>query len=161
MFFILSNEEPVCPICGGKLEKNGWVKRVHKKEGGICEWYVVEVRRCTEEKCGKCHRLLPDILVPYKHYDAGLIEAVIDGAVDENTCGLEDGPSPITMKRWRFWGERLETEAEGKLRSAAYRILDLPDEFLGTGISLLRQLKERLVEGWLSVTMRVIYNTGG
>lgn len=135
--------------------------RIHKKEGGQEEWYKIEVRKCTVKSCRKSHRLLPDKSIPYKHYDADLIEAVIDGQAGEEDPTLEEGPSPSTMKRWREWGKRLETEAEGKLRSAAYRILDLTERFLGSRDSLLQGLKERLVEGWLPATMRVIYNTGG
>lgn len=151
----------MCPVCGSKLEKKGWVDRIHKKEGGRKEWYKIEVRKCIKESCGKSHRLLPDKSVPYKHYDADLIEAVIDGLAGEEDPALEEGPSPCTMKRWKEWGKRLETEAEGKLRSAAYRILDLTEKFLGSRESLLQGLKERLVEGWLPTTLRVIYNTSG
>lgn len=150
----------MCPVCGSKLEKKGWVDRIHKKEGGRKEWYKIEVRKCTKESCGKSHRLLPDKSVPYKHYDADLIEAIIDGLAGEEDPALEEGPSPCTMKRWKEWGKRLETEAEGKLRSAAYRILDLSNEFLGTGESLLEALKERLSYGWLSLAVRVYINTG-
>lgn len=122
---------------------------------------MIEVRKCVDESCGKCHRLLPDEMVPYKHYEADLIEAVIDGLAGEEDPALADGPCPLTIRRWKEWGRQIETEAEGKLRSAAYRILDLSEEFLRSGSSLLLALKERLVEGWLPVTLRVLYNTGG
>ena len=100
-------------------------------------------------------------MVPHRHYEADLIETVIDGLAGEEDIALADGPSPITVKRWKEWGRQLATEAEGKLRSAAYRILDLSEQFLRSGSSLLEELKERLTEGWLPVTLRVIYNTGG
>ena len=159
-FFVRSNEEPCCPVCGGKLKKKGWVSRICRKEDGSEETYKIENRKCKNKSCRKSHRLLPDILLPYKHYEADLIEAVIDGLVGEDDPGLEDGPSESTVKRWREWGRRLAIEAEGKIRSAAYRILDLPEEFLGSRGSLLEKIKERLVQGWLPVTMRIIYNTG-
>ena len=161
MFFVRSNEEHVCPVCGGKLEKKGWKDRICKKGDGTEDTYKVENRKCRKKSCGKNHRLLPDILLPHKHYEADLVEAVIDGEASEEDFQLENGPSESTIKRWREWGRDLTTEAEGKIRSAAYRILDLPEEFLGSRKSLLQGLKERLVQGWLAAAMRVIYNAGG
>ena len=150
----------MCPVCGGKLEKKGWVTRIEKKAGGGRETLLIEIRKCTNESCRKCHRLLPDELLPYKHYDAELIEAVIDGVASEEDEALEEGPSPVTMKRWQEWWERLRAEAEGRIRSAAYRILDLSEQFLGSRESLLERIKERIVEGWLAATMKVMCNSG-
>ena len=86
---------------------------------------------------------------------------MIDGVVGEDDEALEEGPSPETMKRWRGWWERLKAEAEGRIRSAAYRILDLSEEFLGSRDSLLARIKERLVEGWLAATIKIVCNSGG
>ena len=159
-FFVRSNEEHVCPVCGGKLEKKGWVSRTCRKEDGSGETYKIENRKCRNKSCRKNHRLLPDILLPNKHYEADLIEAVIDGLAGEEDPRLEDGPSDSTIRRWREWGKNFAEEAEGKIRSAAYRILDLTEEFLGSRESLPGMIKERLVQGWLPVAMRVLYNTG-
>ena len=79
----------------------------------------------------------------------------------EEDEALEEGPSPETMKRWLAWWEKLKTEAEGRIRSAAYRILDLSDVFLGSRDSLLGKIKERLVEGWLAATIKIMCNSGG
>lgn len=156
----MSNEDPVCPVCGSKLEKKEWVKRIRRKNGGESEWLMIECRRCTGESCGKSHRLLPDCSVPHKHYEAELIEDVIDGVIAEEDIKT-DYPADITLQRWRRWAKQFLTDAEGKLRSAAYRILDLDDTFLGSRESLLESLKERLNNGWLSAVIRIMYNTGG
>ena len=136
------------------------MKRVRKEIGGNSKWMLIERRQCTTASCRKTHRLLPDISVPYKHYEAGVIEDVIDGTIDEEALCEETYPSDSTLQRWRRWAEQFLKDAEGKLRSAAYRILELSDEFLGTGESLLERLKERLSYGWLSVAIRIYINSG-
>lgn len=93
---------------------------------------LIERRKCTNKSCHKTHRLLPDISLPYKHYDAGVIEDVIDGTIDEEALSEEYNPSESTLQRWRKWAERLMKDLEGHMRSAAYRILEMTEEFLNT-----------------------------
>ena len=121
---------------------------------------LLERRKCTNKSCHKTHRLLPDISLPYKHYDAGVIEDVIDGTIDEEALSEEYNPSESTLQRWRKWAERLMKDLEGHMRSAAYRILEMTEEFLNTRVSLLEGLRERLNYGWLSAAMRIYINTG-
>ena len=137
------------------------MKRVSKEIGGNNRWMLIERRQCTNESCHKTHRLLPDICIPYKHYEAGIIEDVIDGTLDEDALCEENYPCGSTLGRWRAWAKKFLQNAEGQIRSAAYRILDLSDEFLRTGRSLLEELKERLDYGWLSAAIRIHINTGG
>jgi hypothetical protein len=161
-FWIRSNEEPVCPDCGGKLEKKDWVKRIKKNAGGQTEKRMIERRRCTNPNCRKCHRLLPDDQVPFKHYDVGLIERIIDDDLtEEEALAAEDRPCDDTKTRWRAWAVQLVKNAEGQIRSSAHRILDLSDQFLGSRESLLEKIKERIPRGWLGVVLRVMINTGG
>lgn len=119
---------------------------------------MIECRRCTGGNCGRSHRLLPDCSVPYKHYEAELIEDVVDGVITEEDI-QEDYPADITLQRWRQWAKQFLTETEGRLRSAGYRILDLSETFLGSRESLLDRLKERLENGWLSIAIRIMYST--
>lgn len=158
---VTSNEDPVCPVCGSRLKKKDWVNRVNEKIGGKKDWLRIERRKCTNKSCGKTHRLLPDICIPYKHYDAGVIEDVIDGTLNEEALCEETYPCESTLQRWRAWGKEFLRNAEGQIRSAAYRILDLPEEFLWSGRSLLEELKERLNYGWLAAAVRIYINTGG
>ena len=108
-------------MCGGRLKKKDWVERIAKKIGGDEEWMLIERRKCTNESCRKTHRLLPDISIPYKQYEAGAIEDVIDGTLDEEALSEETNPCESTMERWRAWGEAFLRNAEGKIRSAASR----------------------------------------
>jgi hypothetical protein len=136
------------------------VRRISRKIGGENDWMLIERRKCTNKSCHKTHRLLPDISLPYKHYDAGVIEDVIDGTIDEEALSEEYNPSESTLQRWRKWAERLMKDLEGHMRSAAYRILEMTEEFLNTRVSLLEGLRERLNYGWLSAAMRIYINTG-
>lgn len=122
---------------------------------------MIERRTCSNKSCGRCHRLLPDMLVPYKQYEAQLIEDVIEGVLSEDDIPIEVFPCEATIERWRKWASQLIHDAEGQIRSAAYRILDLSEEFLGSTESLLERMKERITCGWLAVTLRLMINTGG
>jgi hypothetical protein len=137
------------------------VNRINEKIGGKKDWLRIERRKCTNESCGKTHRLLPDICIPYKHYDVGVIEDVIDGTLNEDALCEEAYPCESTLQRWRAWGSEFLRNAEGQIRSAGYRILDLPEEFLWSGRSLLEELRERLNYGWLSAAIRIYINPGG
>ena len=155
---IVCNEEVRCPVCGAELNKKDHVLRVFKKAGGSKEWYRIERRKC--KCCGKTHRLLPDMWAPYKHYGAELIEDVIDEAVSEEDVATEDYPCEATMKRWCQWFEDIKENAEGYLRSAGYKVLDLSDEFLKSQVSLLEGLRDKLYRGWLRLTLRIMCNAG-
>lgn len=123
---------------------------------------LVERRQCMNEECGKTHRLLPGFnVLPYKHYDAGLIEEVVEGTSDEEALLEKDYPSESTLKRWKAWAEELLRNVEGQLRSTAYRVYDLSYEFLKSERSLLEELKERIDFRWLTAVIRIYIDTGG
>lgn len=137
------------------------MKRISEKVGGKKDWLLIERRKCTNESCRKTHRLLPDICIPYKHYEAGTVEDVIDGTLNEDALCEEKYPCESTLGRWRAWAKQFLQNAEGQIRSAAHRILDLAETFLWSGGSLLEELRERLNYGWLSAVIRIHINTGG
>lgn len=134
---------------------------MHKIAGGDKEWYLIRRLKCSNEKCGRLHNELPDCICPYKHYDAGLIEDVVDGVVSEEDTETEDYPCEGTMKHWRWWMLMNEKNMEGQIRLAVHQYLDLNEKFLGFADSLLERLKERISPGWLKAAGRVIYNSGG
>lgn len=69
--------------------------RHYRDEEGEKIWFRIRRLRCKE--CGKLHRELPDILLPYKHYRCEIIEETLDGK--EET----PGPDARTHHRWRDW----------------------------------------------------------
>lgn len=157
-----SKEDPVCPKCGAKLIYRDRKRRIHRVEGGEKQWFLIRRLECPDENC-PCglHNELPDRLLPFKHYDSGIIEDVIDGAVTSDDIETEDYPCEDTMKNWKMWWRRNIVNAEGHIRSAVHSLLGFGFRFLGSGDSLLENLKERLIHGWLMTAIRFIYNSGG
>ena len=136
------------------------MRRQIRFPGGKQEWRYIEVRRCP--KCGSCDRLLPDDQVPFKHYSEETIRKVIDDALTEDEeLEYEDYPCEATKQRWKDWWDKLMLNAEGQIRSAAYRIMEMPTQFLTALNSLLEMIKEQIKEGWLAVILRLMINTGG
>ena len=161
IFLITSKEDCRCPCCGSGLKYRDQRLRIHKAAGGKKEWYLIRRLKCTNGKCRKLHNELPDCICPYKHYDAGLIEDVVDGVVSEGDRETEDYPCEGTMNHWRWWARMNAANMEGQMKSAADRFLELTDAFLRATDSLLEGLKERISPGWLKAAMRFIYNAGG
>ena len=138
------------------------MKRGKKEAGGHKRIRYIERRVCME--CGESHRLLPDDQVPFKHYSAEVIEKVVDDEyqfTEEEELEYETYPCEATMGRWREWAAQLLKNAEGGLRSAAHRVLDLSDEFLGSTESLLKGIKRFAPSGWLTFVIRVMTEAGG
>lgn len=161
IFLITSKEESICPYCGGRLKPRDYRKRVHKVAGGEKEWYRIRRLKCTDDKCGRLHNELPDSMYPYKHYDCGLIEDVVEGVLSEEDLETEDYPCEGTIKHWKWWLEMNKENIEGQIRSAAHHFLDYEEEFLKSRESLLEGLRERISPGWLKAAAAFIYNSGG
>lgn len=161
IFLITSKEECICPYCGSPLNYRDCRLRVHKTAGGRKEWYLIRRLKCTNDKCGRLHNELPDCLCPYKHYDAGLIEDVVDGVISGDDLETEDFPCEGTIKHWKWWMGMNEKNMEGQIRLAAHRFLDFGQGFLKSAGSLLEKLKKRISPGWLKAAARFIYNSGG
>lgn len=118
--------------------------------------------RCTNKECHRLHNALPDLLLPYKHYERELIEDVIEGVVYEEDPRRDASyPCETTMQRWRRWASDNAAAMEGQMRSAGMRFLDLTDEFLRSSESLLEGLKTKISPGWLAAVIRIVYNSGG
>lgn len=160
-FLITSKEECICPYCGCRLKYRDCRLRIHKTAGGRKEWYRIRRLKCTNDKCGRLHNELPDRLCPYKHYDAGLIEDVVDGVISGDDLETEDYPCEGTIKHWKWWMGMNEKNIEGQIRSAAHRFLDFEQGFLKSADSLLEKLKEKISPGWLKVAAQFLYNSGG
>lgn len=134
---------------------------MHRVAGGGKEWYRIRRLKCIDEQCGKLHNELPDCMCPYKHYDAGLIEDVVEGVVSGDDLETENYPCEVTMRHWKWWIKMNERNIEGQIRSAAHRFFDFDNRFLKSTDSLLDELKKRISPGWLKAVVRFIYNSGG
>lgn len=161
-FFVISRDEPVCPICGSPLRLRDHKKRIWRKDGGDTQWVAIGRYRCTNNECHRLHNALPDFLLPFKHYDRELVEDVIEGIVYEDDPWRDTAyPCESTMQRWRKWAAENAAAMEGQIRSAGMRFLDLKDEFLKSAESLLEELKKKISPGWLAAVVKIVYNSGG
>lgn len=129
MFLVKSSENiPPCPCCNGSLKYRDSKKRIRKHEGGDKDYILIRRFRCTE--CNRYHNELPDILLPYKHYEAEVISGVIDEMVQPTDLDSEDYPCISTMMYWLLWFQKNLSNIEGYLKSIGYRFLNLGNDFL-------------------------------
>ncbi len=121
---------------------------------------MIERRVCVS--CGRSHRLLPDDQIPHKHYATEVIEKVVDDELtEEEVREYEDYPAENTRAYWREWAVWFKEYAEGHIRSAMHRIKDASYSFLASKASLLKEIKNRIQRGWLSVITGLVVNTDG
>lgn len=163
MVCISREAEAKCPICGSLLCPHDSRKRRLKKYGGVCTYIRIRRLKCLE--CGKLHNELPDILVPYKHYAAEVIENVVDEIVTSDDLITEDCPCEETMRRWRRWirrnisyiNEYLDKAAKGRYSRIYLKFLS----YIKDGsFSRLEDIR-KCGAGWLSATMGILYCSGG
>lgn len=90
----------ICPICGGYAKRYDNVIRSIKKKGGVTECVKIQRVKCSQ--CSSIRRILPENILPYKHYERDIVEGVLEGWITSDTLGYEDYPCEMTMKRWRM-----------------------------------------------------------
>lgn len=95
----MTQEVFVCPNCGGEIKYYDHVKRMYKEKYGQKKYLYLARYRC--KGCHAIHRILPDNLLPYKHYSADVIFGVVNGFITNTTIGFEDYPCDWTMKNWK------------------------------------------------------------
>lgn len=87
-----------CEKCGGEMKYRDRVKRYVRTAFG--KRYVIFVPRYTCPRCGTVRREIPEMLLPYRHYEKRIIFGVVDGTITVCSDGFEDYPCEMTMKRW-------------------------------------------------------------
>ena len=90
---------PKCPVCNKTLVYKDTKKRKIFDYGR--EFQEIKIRRLKCETCNKIHSELPKEIYPRKHYRKSVIKDVLEYWIDYDDPIAEDGPSNITMKRWR------------------------------------------------------------
>ena len=157
-FTITSKEEPRCPYCGALLEFEDHVRRHRKLAGGEKEWFWIERRSCPA--CWCLHRVLPDFLAPYKHYDIGIITGVLNGEITSDLLAFEDYPCERTMERWQDWMILNLIFINAYLKSVGIRLFAFGIALAYAAADLVEELNGRTPHGWLKTIIRAIYNTG-
>lgn len=144
----------------GNLIFRDYCKRIIRYEDGTHEWIQIPRHRCNNPKCKRIHRMLPDFLVPYKHYNEETISGVLDGIVNPDDEDSEIYPSEKTMLRWHHWFILNQFNMEGHMKSIGYRLLGFKEELLRSSSSLLGHIRSSLPDVWLRIILRYLYNSG-
>lgn len=93
------DDSMVCPTCNqNKMKYYDKVKRIVRSKNSTAKWIAVPRYKCTG--CGSYHRKLPDFILPFKQYEADIIQGVREQLITPCTYGYEDYPCEMTMKRW-------------------------------------------------------------
>ena len=154
-----STEKCLCTKCmKGVLECRSHVRRhIRKEDSGEKIWYWIPLGKCDNRNCGSMCRLLPDFMVPYKHYEAEAVSDVLDEVITEESP--IDCPSIQTMRLWKAWLYFNKARIEGLFRGIGYRVLGFSEELMFDTGCLLDQLR-RNADHWLKITIRFVYNSG-
>lgn len=120
VFFVRSAEIVPCPFCGAPLVVVGSRPRSWYQSSGERAKLIIRRLRC--ELCARIHHELPDLLVPYKRYDAESIEGVLSEPARTDIAADES-----TLLRWKLWFLTWVVYAQGCLQSIATRF-NLPVE---------------------------------
>lgn len=102
--------------------------------------------------------MIPDFLVPYKHYTEDVIRDAVNDQLDLSLTN--DAPSMVTIQRWKRWIRMNHSNIDGQLKSVCHRELDFPMELLRSSVSLLKKLMRSIPKKWLRFILRILYNSG-
>jgi len=84
-----------CRLCLDTMTIHSHYERGIKETG---ERITITIVWC--ERCGEYHALLPDFLLPHKHYSGNEIESVIIDSATEAVDRIETEASESTVRRW-------------------------------------------------------------
>ena len=116
------NGEVKCALCHGLLRIHGCYRRQLKDKEGNCQDGWVAQGYCSV--CNQYPSLIPDFIMPYKHYEAKVIECVLMEAEEGGNVERQSdcAADASTMRRWiRQFRER-GARAVGWLSSVLFEI---------------------------------------
>jgi len=101
-----------CELCVKQMSRHSYYERGLKESG---ETINITLMFC--KPCNKWHALLPDFIIPHKHYSGNEIESVIiDSADAANVKYINTKAGEVTVRRWiKQIGDRI-TQAVGVLK---------------------------------------------
>ena len=149
-YLCLNTTDLYCPHCGEQLVYRDSRLRIWRHCNEPTDRILIHRMLCRI--CNRLHTVLPDVLVPHKHYGASEIEAVLESEV------RSDEVSDSTVARWWRWIQGNEAQIEGVLQSLKLKAEDNPPE-LRSNENLFINLKT-IVRNWLSVVSRLVVNGG-
>lgn len=90
---IRTNTQFQCPDCGGQLYQRDTKRRKVIQQDGIAQIYRLKRYKCR--CCGKLHTVIPDCIIPYRHYAAEVMEGELCSARPD--CPAANS----TVHRWK------------------------------------------------------------
>jgi hypothetical protein len=136
----------VCPLCNGVLKIHGsYWRHIHDANNEIHEGWVAQ-GHC--EACKIYPSLIPDFIMPYKHYEAAVIEAAISKVEEEGGLRLNESPADdSTIRRWVKEFKERGALAAGRLLSILYAVYERHISALEIqNLSLMKQLARLMRE---------------
>jgi len=120
----LRGGDVLCPRCQGPLKFHGTHSRHILDENG--ERHDGWVAQCHCSTCKKYPSLIPDFIMPHKHYEAAVIESAISKVEEEGRIRLGDCPAAgSTVWRWVNQFEERGALAVGCLLAILYTVYGL------------------------------------
>jgi hypothetical protein len=154
VFFVRSAEQHICPVCEHDLIVIGSRRRIGRKPTGNRVTYIIRRLRCIG--CERIHNELPDLLVPYKRYEASCIEAVLSKGQDLVVAADES-----TLYRWRGWLKQCLQYWANCLSTIAARTGNLVEPLSVPSPSALHRIGHYVGHGvgWLARVVRPIVHS--
>ena len=123
--YVWADEPLSCSFCDSSdLIRKGW--RSRKLITLIGNLLCLLIQRVLCKGCGRIHHVLPDMVVPYKRYDAETIEAIIEGEPEKAPCGLDE----TEIHRVKAWWRDMGFYVSRKAASVANKIQITPNSKL-------------------------------
>jgi hypothetical protein len=120
-------------------------RKRHAIIDAVKKWFLVDRFLCTA--CGKTFTLLPDFLLPFKHYTAAEIEGVLRHLADDGRYAQSRSEADeSTLRRW--WNEfsyQMQQWA-GSLESKALQLYQRVPDYLSLLANPLERLQNVLLQ---------------
>jgi hypothetical protein len=152
-YYSVKTEEVVpCPYCGGLLRyRDSVIRNVKDLSSRIVRLLL---RRLLCQVCKALHRELPDIIQPYKHYGANVIQAAIDSSEDALSCAADNS----TIQRWKTGFANAESDINQRLSSVYVRTVEATVPIASTE-SILKRIRHSK-KHWLPFVTSLLINSG-
>lgn len=154
VFFVRSAEQHICPICEGDLYTIGSRRRIGRKPTGDQITYIIRRLRC--KGCERIHHELPDLLVPYKRFEATCLESVLSKGQVSDVAADES-----TLFRWHIWFEKCWQYWVNCLTTILSRTGNPVEPLSAPSPSALQRIGHYVGQGvgWLARVVRPIVNS--
>ena len=143
---------PECPYCNGELKYRDSRTRNSKNIMGIVDCY--RLRRFLCLICVTLHTEIPDVLQPYKHYNSYVIQSVLEGRTEAESCNADTS----TIRRWKNSFTKAKPDINQRLASLNARETNgiTPIVHIAQILDQIRSKKNQ----WLSYVMALLINNG-